>query len=120
MWVFFENGTFYSAVNDNMDDNVKWVRSRDKYSSDVFAAWLRSQRKGRKAEVLQWEKVDYAYRVKATADEWLDYVAEQTDNAKATNFKSEVARNLGNNSRFLHALHNVWWDMNDYQNEGKK
>lgn len=121
MWVFFENGTFYSAVTDKADEEVKWVRTRDKRSAEIFRNWLRLENVTAKPkpEILEWKNRDYKFRIKTTPEMWETFVTEQTRSSKATNFKDEVAKNLGyaNGSKFLHALHEVWGVMFDYQNE---
>ena len=111
MWVFFENGTFYSAVVDYQDKDVFWVRARDRRSADLFADFA-------DAEVLEWDGRDYSYRVKTTRETWGDYVAEHVAEARATNFKSEVGKNLGykEGRLWLDALHDVWSVMFGVQN----
>ena len=112
MWTFFEDGTFYSAVQDENDKDVTWVRARDFRSAEKYAEAVGG-------EVLEWRGTDYAYRVKSSRDEWSGYVQEKIWSAEATNFKNEVARNLNDRTirePFLHALHGVWGEMYDFQN----
>lgn len=116
MWAFFEDGTFYSAVNDFTDEGVKWVRTRDLRSATILAEWLRTVRDDGKARIIPLKDADYAYRLETSSDEWTEYLIKKASEAKATNFKSEVARNT-DDKKFIHALHNVWWEMYDYQKE---
>ena len=116
MWMFFENGTFYSAVQEKNDENVKWVRTRDQRSAELLAEWATLER-GKPVEILEWQKRDYAYRIRLTRDEWTRFVNFQLEMAQATNFKSEVAKNIGYTAgkRWLDALHDVWQVMFDLQ-----
>lgn len=87
MWTFFENGTFYSAVVDRDDTDVMWVRSRDERSAKILADWAG-------VDVVVRENADYLYRVSLNRETWIEYVTVQMNSAKATNFKSEVGRNV--------------------------
>lgn len=115
MWAFFEDGTFYSAVAHVDDPDVMMVRARDKRSADILSEATGS-------EVLTWKSRDYSFRVIISRTQWDEYVHQKVMSAKATNFKSEVAKNVGykNGRRFLNALHDVWQVMYDYQNDMKR
>lgn len=113
MWVFFENGTFYSAVADKKDKNVTWVRTRDLRSAEIFSEWLPG------SEVLEWKGTDYAYRVKSHGDDWEQYTSYMIQTAKATNFKNEVGANVGH-GKWMHALHDVWQVMFELQHDLKR
>ena len=114
MWTFFENGTFYSAVVDRDDTDVMWVRSRDERSAKILADWAG-------VDVVVRENADYLYRVSLNRETWIEYVTVQMNSAKATNFKSEVGRNVeGETGRsFLDALHEVWGVMYGHQRREK-
>ena len=111
MWTFFEDGTFYSAVTDRVDSDLMVIRSRDRQSAERFADWLGGD------HTISDEPGDYAYRVRCSRTDWSDFVADKVDNARATNFKSEVQRNLGvkRGKLMLDALHDIWSVMWDYQ-----
>lgn len=114
MWVFFEDGTFYSSVSDVIDADVRWVRTRDRRSADILGDWLGALR-GVEADILELPGRDYDYRLKLTASEWTNYVALKAETAVATNFKTEVGKNIGHNSRMVNALHDIWQVMFNYQ-----
>lgn len=103
-------------MDDKNDPTVKWVRTRDRRSAELLADWLGIQRDA-EVEILTWPGRDYAFRVQLARDEWTEYVIMQVESAQATNFKSEVAKNLGykEGKKFLDALHDVWQVMYDYQ-----
>lgn len=110
MWMFFEDGSFYSAVVDRENEEMFWVRSRDKNSADNLAGFV-------DGEVVELEKRDYAYRVHVTREEWDLFVVQKIYTAQATNFKSEVGRNTGWNSPIMDALHDIWSVMFRYQTD---
>ena len=118
MWTFFEDGTFYSAVVNRDDSTQMVVRTRDKRSADILADALDRTPTN--------EKGDYAYRVWCSRDEWQSFVDAHIQSAKATNFKSEVGRNIGykEGKKWLDALHDIWavmWDLqHNLANPSKK
>lgn len=112
MWVFMENGTFYSAVTDYEDSNIMWVRARDLRSAEILAEWADT-------EVLTGMGTDYDYRVVIPRDTWAAFVEHNVRGAKATNFKSEVAKNVGyqKGKKWLDALHDTWAIWWEYQKD---
>lgn len=111
MWTFFEDGTFYSAVVDRDDKDWMVVRTRDRRSIDRLASFWEKQ-----PEILEI-KGDYRFRVWITRAEWQEFVDSHIQDAKATNFKSQVSRNVGynENREILDALHDIWSVMYDFQ-----
>lgn len=120
MWVITEQGEFFSAVNYK---NKKTVRTRDERSAQRLAEFVEELR-GRPVEVVVGAGTDYEYRVELSKDEWKAFMIERIDSAKATNVKSEVARNLGyqKGKKFLDAMHDTWSIWFSYQRDllGKK
>lgn len=112
MWMFFEDGTFYSAVVDPEDTRMLWVRSRDEVSAQSLADFSGE-------EIVQLEKRDYAYRSLVSRGVWDDFVSDKIHSAKATNFKTQVSRNTGWDSHIMDALHDIWSTMFRYQSDLK-
>lgn len=112
MWMFFEDGTFYSAVVVSSDTKMLCVRSRDEVSAQKLADFSGE-------EVIQLEKRDYAYRSYVSRGVWDDFVSDKIHSAKATNFKTQVSRNTGWDSRIMDALHDIWSVMFRYQSDVK-
>lgn len=110
MWVFTEDGCFYSAVVDKAGDkkNDFVVRTRDKRSAEMLAEFV-------SGEVVEWAGTDYAFRVYVSREDWADFMSEKVSRIRATNFKSEVSRAVGYRNTFMDALHDVWQVMWDYQ-----
>lgn len=113
MWMFFEDGSFYSAVVDREDPEMFWVRSRDRESSEILAECV-------EGEVVELESRDYAFRVHVSRAEWIEFLTSHALGAKATNFKSEVSKNRGWDSKIVRALHDIWSVMFNYQKDMEK
>ena len=120
MWVFDEQGGFYSAVTHEKYPNLMWVRTRDQQTAERLSDWKHAAGH-ENAEILEWKNRDYAYRVEFTRDQWIAYMTELMQKSKATNFKSEVAGNIGYKPgrNFLRSLGSIWQIMYDYQQDSK-
>lgn len=120
MWTFFEDGTFFSAVNHRDEPGMMLIRPRDRNSAEKYAEFCEKMR-GAQTPIMETSKADYQYRVMSTKTEWAGYMAKQVAASQATNFKDEVAKNIGyrEGGAFLNALHDVWHVMYTYQDRAE-
>ena len=110
-------------MSDRKDESVQWVRMRDRRSAEQFADFVAFERESEAVEILEWPGRDYAYRVKATRDEWGKYVLVHLELAQATNFKDQVKDNLRGvegGKDFVEALSSVWSVMFNFQHDLKR
>ncbi len=89
MWIFTELG-FYSAVTDFDDDNVIWVRGRDRGDMERLVELVERERADR-PELLELADADYRYRVRLNRDTWSDVLSRFGRDARYHNFKDAVA-----------------------------
>lgn len=109
MWLMTELGEFFSAVTDNQDDRIMWVRSRDEMSAKALAEYA-------DAEVVHMLDADYEWRVIIPRTVWVDFLVDRAESARGTNFKSAVARNLGGSKPgWVGVCHDIWQTLYDYQ-----
>lgn len=119
MWVFLENGTFYSSVVNETDSDLRVVRTRDKRSAELLATWIARYFPDSESTMERTPGADYLYRVWCTEQEWTAYLIEASETAQATNFKSQVAYNKPPTG-WLSALHDIWQTMYDFQNKSER
>lgn len=134
MWIFFEDGTFYSSVVNREVvpfGSARMVRTRDRRSAVELARFLVAHRLRmsfdgvletdpllNEAVVVSRPPADYGWRVLCTEKEWKTFVDWHIYSQEATNFKSEVQRRTGadgERGRWLRVLHDCWSVLYSYQ-----
>lgn len=122
MWIFTKYG-FFSAVcarqgdgshGQPVDKDRIMVRARVRRHlealQDRFADLLGD------SEIKESAETDYAFRIFLPKAAWSQVVAELTNELDYDNFKSEVARQQGNDgAAYEHSLHDVWSVMHRLQ-----
>lgn len=118
MWVFLEDGTFYSAVVHRDQPDWLLVRCRDTRSIIRFNAFAVEVLGARHEGFWTDLEADYCYRTQVPRAVWSQFLSEYAEGMMATNFKGEVTRRLGAKSPMVDALHRVWGVMHALQRTG--
>ena len=117
MWVFTRYGFFSIACarnkNGSIDIDRVMVRARMRKHLDNLRERFPDSAFGR-AEILRDAGTDYLFRVIVAKSEWAAALSQMAMEQTWPGFKSEAARFERlheDSSRYVDALHQVWWSM---------
>lgn len=113
MWLFTPDG-FYSAVQHKDDPDKIMVRTRAKKHAERLVLALPE---GERPPVMETPPpADYRWRVTLTRGQWVYLVAKFAAEIAYGNFKNE-AHKREHPSGFMPALHRVWGNLMDFQDD---
>src|SRR5687768_14822661 len=108
MWVFLPCG-FFSVVRHRTNEGLLLVRCRERAALDYFVARAINPDTG--ARVPPYPMVDptadYPFRTVVRERVWAEFLAEETRELQADNFKAGVEARRGHD-RYVWALHRIW------------
>jgi hypothetical protein len=122
MWLFTRYGFFSAACaqkkNGAIDKDTIMVRSR------TMRHLLNLQKRfsGLAPEILVDSGTDYRYRIIIPKSQWVEVVSEIASEQTWSNFKNEAARfarENGDSTGYVHALHDIWGTMYELQKNEK-
>lgn len=119
MWVFLEDGTFYSVVVHRDQPDWVIVRARDERSIIRFNAYAHEMLAATHNGYWTDPEADYRYRTTVPRHAWGQFLSEYAEGMMATNFKSEVTRRLGAKAPMVDALHRIWGVMRSVQPQSR-
>lgn len=118
MWLFTRYGFFSAACalkkNGAIDKDTIMVRSRTKR----HLLNLKRRFSGLSTEILVDSGTDYRYRIIIPKSQWVEMVSEIASEQTWSNFKNEAAefaRENGDSTGYVHALHDIWETMYELQ-----
>lgn len=110
MWLFTTDG-FFSAVADRDHPGHVVVRTRVREDGERLLAALGA------GELLETQEADYRFRVRATREAWVGYVASAAEDIDYDNFKAAVA--VRNGAGRARTYGDVWAVMRDLQESSR-
>jgi hypothetical protein len=125
MWIFTRYGFVSVACakkhDGSVDEDTVMVRARarkhlenlqERFPDSVFG----------KAEILAGAGTDYKFRIIVPKAEWASIVSQLAMEQTWSNFKSEAARfgHLKTSGLYIHALHEIWAIMLDFQSTARQ
>jgi hypothetical protein len=118
MWLFTRYGFFSAACaqkkNGTIDKDTMMVRSRTKR----HLLNLKKRFSGLSAEISTDSGTDYRYRIIIAKSQWVEMVSEIASEQTWSNFKNEAARfarENGDSTGYVQALHDIWGTMYELQ-----
>ena len=122
MWLFTRYGFFSAACaqkkNGAIDKDTIMVRSR----TQRHLLNLQKRFSGLPTEILVDSGTDYRYRMIISKSQWVEVVSEIASEQTWSNFKNEAARfarENGDSTGYVHALHDIWRIMYELQQNEK-
>ena len=112
MWIFTRYGFFSIAVSPNAGPSEVMVRARSRTHLENLQGRFSTLKA---LEIKEWQNRDYSFRIVTSKKHWATIISELAKEQKWSNFKSEVAKYLGTDSKYKKSLHEVWGVMRQIQ-----